>query len=167
MTATLYSFPPLATAQARQLILGSMPGMASLAAGQYYAHPRNHFWPIMAALCGFNASADYAEKTALLLAKGIAVWDVLQSCQRPGSLDKDIARASIQANPFELFFQQYPHIQRVYFNGSHAEQLFLRSVKPQLRDDNRHYQRLPSTSPANARASYEDKLAAWRVMQTP
>ncbi len=88
------SFPPIAAPGARLLILGSMPGAASLAAGQYYAHPRNAFWPILAALCHFPADAPYAARVAALQAAGVAVWDVLQSCVRPGSLDTAIERSS-------------------------------------------------------------------------
>ena len=89
----LYSFAPIADENARILILGSMPGQASLDAGQYYAHKRNLFWPIMAELLQFDVSASYEEKTAALRAAGIALWDVLQSCKREGSLDANIEHA--------------------------------------------------------------------------
>jgi TDG/mug DNA glycosylase family protein len=161
------SFPPIARADARVLVLGSMPGVASLSAGQYYAHRRNAFWPIMGALLGFDPAAPYAQRLAALQAAHIAVWDVLQSCTRPGSLDTSIARESEVANDFPRFFRQHPQVEHVFFNGTAAEAAFRRHVLPLLSQGWPAMTRLPSTSPANASFSFERKLAAWRELLLP
>ena len=154
------SFAPLAPAGARLLILGSMPGAASLAAGQYYAHPRNAFWPILGALCGFAATAPYAERVLALQAAGVAVWDVLQSCVRPGSLDTAIERSSEVPNDIAGLLSDQPGIRCIAFNGGTAEAAFRRHVPADVVGGLRLL-RLPSTSPANAAWSFERKLAAW------
>ncbi len=159
------SFPPLARATARALVLGSMPGVASLAAQQYYAHPRNHFWPIMAPIAGFDAQAPYAERVDALTRAGFAVWDVLQSCVRLGSLDSAIQAGTRIPNDFAAFFAEHPGITRVCFNGTEAHNSFTRHVLPGLtqeRVDRLDYVRLPSTSPAHA-VAFAKKLAAWRA----
>ncbi|MBP7623629.1 MAG: DNA-deoxyinosine glycosylase, partial [Xanthomonadales bacterium] len=102
------SFPPLIAAHARVLILGSMPGIASLQALRYYAHPRNQFWPILGELLGFDASADYALRVQALHKAGIAVWDVLAECEREGSLDTSIRRDSEQANDLPGLLAKHP-----------------------------------------------------------
>lgn len=158
------SFPPIANPDATILILGSMPGQASLTANAYYAHPRNAFWPIMAALLGFDVNADYAQRVAALKAARIALWDVLHSCNRPGSLDADIAPDSLVANDLPVFLQQHPAIRRVFFNGGKAEACFRKHVAPSLAAPALQCMRLPSTSPAHAALSFERKLAAWRVI---
>lgn len=160
----VFSFPPIADAAAERLILGSMPGAASLAAGRYYAHPHNAFWPILAELIGFAPEADYATRVAALLAARIALWDVLQSCTREGSLDAQIARASEVPNDFADFFATHPKVTRVYFNGSKAETAFRQRVLPQIDARRLQFIRLPSTSPAHAARSRDEKLAAWRVI---
>jgi TDG/mug DNA glycosylase family protein len=159
-----HSFPPIAGLSARVLILGSMPGLASLRAGQYYAHPRNQFWPIMGALLGRDLPRlTYPERVRCLLDADIALWDVLQSCQRPGSLDADIAPDSIVVNDFVAFFRRHPAIDQVYFNGAAAEKLFLRHGLTQLKLlVQPRFLRLPSTSPAHAALDFGRKLDAWR-----
>lgn len=159
----IHSFAPIADAAAETLILGSMPGRASLAAGQYYAHAQNAFWRILGELLGFDARAPYAERTQALKAAHIALWDVLHSCERTGSLDAGIDRQTLVANDFAGFLQAHPRIRRIYFNGSTAETCFHRHVAPQLV---RHLQfaRLPSTSPAHAAMPYAEKLQAWRAI---
>lgn len=159
------SFAPVALPTARALILGSMPGTASLSAAQYYAHPRNAFWRIMGEITGATPELPYAQRLAQLQAHGIALWDVLQSCHRPGSLDADIAPASMIPNDFAGFLAAHPQITRLCFNGTTAAQCFRRQVLPGL--DAAVCARLslhplPSTSPAHAGMRYEDKLARWR-----
>lgn len=162
----LTGFPPIATPSARVLILGSMPGVASLQAQQYYAHGHNQFWPIMAALLGFDPAIPYAARCARLDAAGIAVWDVLQSCIRPGSLDADIDAASVVTNDFASFFSTHPQICRVCFNGAAAETLFMRRVRPLLTQPgiaHIDFLRLPSTSPAHAGLRPAAKQEVWRA----
>jgi TDG/mug DNA glycosylase family protein len=158
------SFPPLAESSATTLILGSMPGMASLAAQQYYAHPRNAFWPIMGELVGAHTHLRYDQRVSALLAARIAVWDVLETCIRPGSLDGSILKQGLVANDFSSFFAHHGNVSRVFFNGAKAAQLFETLVTPSLGEMRLHRQTLPSTSPANASLRYADKLAAWRAI---
>ena len=160
----IQSFPPIAEPDARVLILGSMPGAASLRAGEYYAHPRNHFWPLLGTLAGFAPTLPYAARVQALKAAGIAVWDVLHSCKREGSLDVMIERDSALANDFASFFARHTAVTQVYFNGSAAEQIYRRAVLPRLNLPQLAYSRLPSTSPANASYSFARKLDAWQAM---
>lgn len=154
------SFAPIATPQARVLILGSMPGAASLAADQYYAHPHNAFWRIMGELVGAGPDKPYEERTRILKARGIALWDVLHSCVRPGSLDADI-REEVP-NDFASFFAAHPHIRHIGLNGGKAAASFRRHAA-------RHcppgvvVATLPSTSPAHAARSFAEKCALWRA----
>lgn len=159
----LQSFPPVSAPDATILILGSMPGVTSLQAGQYYAHPRNGFWPIMGELAGAGRELPYAERLTRLQAAGVALWDVLQSCVREGSLDTAIDDRSSVANNFEVFFRDHPGIKRVLFNGVKAEQCFRRQVLGQQAiPDGLEYVRLPSTSPAHAGMTLARKQEAWR-----
>jgi TDG/mug DNA glycosylase family protein len=158
------SFPPIAAPDAEILILGSMPGLVSLAADEYYAHPRNAFWPIMAELFGFDLAAPYNERVKALESAKIAVWDVLFSCNRPGSLDSNIASDSLIANDLASFLQQHPALKRVFFNGAKAESCFRKHIAPTLAAGLITCQRLPSTSPAHASLSLERKLEAWRII---
>lgn len=158
-------FLPIARADARVIILGSMPGRASLAAAQYYAHPRNAFWPILGHLLNFSPTLDAESRYALLRDNGIALWDVLQQCKRPGSLDAAIEKSSAIDNDFTGFFRQHPAITQIFFNGAHAEKCFRRVRHTQFLPDKLHYRRLPSTSPANAGSSFAQKLSAWSVIR--
>lgn len=157
------SFPPVAESNARVLILGSMPGTKSLQAQQYYAHPNNSFWKIMGLLCGFDAGAPYEHRLAALTQSGIALWDVLQSCARTGSLDSAIEADSVVVNDFSAFFEQHPHIEMVCFNGAAAERYYTRHALPTLAPSPLRYVRLPSTSPAHAALAFANKLAVWRA----
>ncbi|MCC7049478.1 MAG: DNA-deoxyinosine glycosylase [Alphaproteobacteria bacterium] len=162
-TAASRCFAPQADRQARVLILGSMPGLASLRAGQYYAHPRNAFWRIMGDLVGAGPDLPYAERLAALDRAGIALWDVLAECVRPGSLDSAIRSKSAKVNKFAAFFEEHPRIERVLFNGAKAEQCFHRLVDRALLPAHLAYRRLPSTSPAHAATPLAQKIAEWRA----
>jgi len=162
-SAHVQGFLPMIAPGARVVVLGSMPGVASLRQQQYYAHPRNAFWPIAAAVFGFDARASYEARSNALGTVGVALWDVLQACERAGSLDANIATASIVPNDFDAFFAAHPRIERVCFNGGKAAALYRRHVLPALRLQ-RHlqYVDLPSTSPAHAAMSQREKLALWQ-----
>ncbi|MEO5861822.1 MAG: DNA-deoxyinosine glycosylase [Burkholderiales bacterium] len=157
------SFAPVEGEAARVLILGSMPGVQSLAAGQYYAHPRNSFWKILAAILGVPVTAAYEERIHSLKGAGIALWDVLHSCVREGSLDADIEAGSIKANDFKDFLLRHPGIEVVCFNGATAEKCYKDHVLPTLQVWGARYVRLPSSSPAHASLSFDAKVAAWRA----
>ena len=113
------SFPPIGCERSKLIILGSMPGELSLKAGQYYAHPQNAFWDIMGELFGAGRSLPYQERVAILQSVGVALWDALQACTRPGSLDASITEEV--ANNFPALFAEYPNISHVFFNGGTAE----------------------------------------------
>lgn len=159
------SFPPVADARSRVLVLGSMPGKASLAADQYYAHPHNAFWRIVADLFGAPRDLAYPRRIALLRKRGVALWDVLESCERQSSLDSDIRDDTITVNDFATFFAEHPRIDVVYFNGAKAEQVFRRRVLRTLEQPELRLVRLPSTSPAHAALGYDDKLRAWSELK--
>lgn len=165
----VHSFPPIADARAELLILGSMPGKASLRAGQYYAFARNAFWPIIEDLFGIAAAQDYATRCTQLRRQRIALWDVLKTCTRASSLDSDIDESTIVANDLQGFLATHRGIRAIYFNGSMAEKSFDRYVLPALRGTAAEIPRLrlPSTSPANASFSFAQKLERWRVIARP
>lgn len=154
----LHGLPPIVGEGAHTLILGNMLSVMSVASAQYYGNPRNAFWRITGELFGFAADDPYDERAAALVAQGIAVWDVLKSCRREGSLDSAVEPDSMVPNDFGDLFVANPGIGRVVFNGAAAEKNFNRLVRvaPDVR-----YVRLPSTSPAQT-MRYEDKLVAWR-----
>ncbi len=161
----IHSIAPISPPAARLLILGSMPGKVSLLAGQYYAHPQNGFWKIICSLFESQTEGSYADKIGVLHAHGIALWDVLKSCTRETSLDSDIVESSIITNDFRPLFRAHPQIDRIYFNGVKAEQLFRKYVLPDLDPGNGlQLYKLPSTSPANAALSFREKLDAWSVI---
>ena len=153
-------FPPVARSDARVLILGSLPGKRSIDAQQYYAHPQNAFWRIMGELTG--ADGPYDRRCQALLEHGIALWDVLESSVRPGSMDSEIRRGTEKVNDFNDFFQMYGDISQVCFNGQKAAQLFHQLVLPQLAKTAPQIRVLPSTSPAYAAMPYAEKLERWR-----
>jgi hypoxanthine-DNA glycosylase len=142
-----------------------MPSRESLAQQRYYAHSRNSFWPIVSSLLNF-ADNNYQQNADLLTQNGIAVWDVLKTCFRTGSLDSDIDDSTIVANDFQRFFTHHPNISRVFFNGAKAESVYLKHVLPKLDGaaGRLKLHRLPSTSPAHASISLEQKKNAWRVI---
>lgn len=162
-------FPPIAAPDARILVLGSLPGQASLAARQYYAQPHNAFWRIMGALFDAGPDRPYAERSAALVAHRIALWDVCRAAVRPGSLDASIDLRTVVVNDFAAFFRSHPGIEAVCCNGGTAFRLYERLVVPRLPEPARALQRvrLPSTSPAHAGLRFEQKLAQWRAISAP
>jgi hypoxanthine-DNA glycosylase len=159
-TPLLEGFPPVVDDNADLLILGSFPSVQSLATHQYYGNPRNAFWPITAALFGFDASAPYETRLAALQSAGVALWDVLNRCRRVGSSDAKFDMKNLVTNDFGQLFATYPSITRVCFNGRAAERLFGRLVDV---DGDIEYELLPSTSPARAMPAGQ-KLQAWRAI---
>jgi len=156
------SFQSINNKSARTLILGSMPGIKSLQAQQYYAHPRNAFWHIMQSITGIPYNADYQQRITSLSGVGIALWDVIKSCQRQGSLDADIDKASVCINDFASFFEMHSKLKLVVLNGSKAFQLFEKHVVKQNKLPNDiAYKALPSTSPAHASISIAQKTTIW------
>ncbi len=156
----LVGLPPVVSPQARLLVLGSFPGVASLAAQQYYAHPRNQFWPIVSALWGLAGDAalqarPYAERVHAAQARGLAIWDVYQGCVRPGSLDSAITQAEL--NDLAGLVAHCPQLRAIAHNG--GESARHRRITEAL---GLPVFTLPSTSPANASWSLARKLAAWR-----
>lgn len=165
-TQRIRGFPPLLPERPRLLILGSMPSVRSLAEQQYYGHPRNRFWPIMEALVGAGLDLPYQQRCERLMDAGIAVWDVLASCHRDGSLDADIRRGSEQSNPIDQLVLASPSVQRLVFNGQMAAKAFDRGLCARL-EDWPERRTLPSTSPANARWSLPQLIDTWRVALLP
>lgn len=159
------SFAPIYTADAQILILGSMPGLASLKAAEYYAHPRNLFWRILAEARDERVPSNYSAKLEFLARHRITLWDVLQFCERQGSLDSNIVAESERANDFAGFIQTLPKLKRIVFNGKKAEQSFRKHVLDTLLADQQAIELigLPSTSPANASISYEEKFQRWEA----
>lgn len=163
------SFAAVIDVGTRILILGSMPGVASLDAQQYYAHPRNQFWPIMGAICGAGPELPYPRRLRALREHCLGLWDVLHSCVRGGSLDAAIERHSVAANDL-LPLLRTGRVMRLCCNGGAAHVLLQRHFGKQLGSDfpQIDIRRLPSTSPANASCSYARKLAAWtEALQLP
>jgi hypoxanthine-DNA glycosylase len=153
----LRGFDPVIDRRITTLILGSFPSEASLAAGQYYAHPRNQFWRILGALLDEPLHEQpYPQRLVRMLAHRIGLWDVLGACERAGSLDADIRAA--QANDFAPLMARAPHLARVLFNGATAGRFAPRFAAAGLQ-----VAVLPSTSPAHAGRSFEQKLALWRA----
>lgn len=152
----LLGLPPVADARTRVLLLGSFPGAASLAAQQYYGHPRNQFWPIVGALLGADLVAQpYAQRLQSLQDHGMGLWDVYAACRRDGSLDSAIEQA--EPNDLAGLVAQLPGLRAIAHNGGESA----RSLRI-TRGFGVPVHRLPSTSPANASWSFERKLAAWR-----
>jgi TDG/mug DNA glycosylase family protein len=157
-------FPPIVNGNATILILGSMPGKMSLDHQQYYANPQNTFWFIMGHVCDARIELSYSERIIRLKKAGIALWDVLQGCERDSSLDSNIVSETEVCNDFESFLSTYESIGCIFFNGQKAAKVFQKHVWPALSPGihNRvSLVTLTSTSPANARLSKEQKLAHW------
>ena len=160
-------FPLVAKSDAKILILGSMPGQKSLEENQYYAHPRNSVWPIMFKLLKIDNELTYADRKTLLLKNNTALWDVLKSCYREGSLDSDIDQSTIEPNDFIEFFSRHKQVTAVFFNGAKAEQLFKKNILMTLNQAQQKlsFFRLPSTSPAHAALTFKQKLLQWEIIK--
>lgn len=160
-------FSPLGSQDARIVILGSMPSRQSLEQHQYYGNPHNAFWRIMSDYTQVAETQDYAKRVAGLVQSRIAVWDVIKQCVRPGSLDADIDKASIEINDFRRFFDRRNHIRAVFFNGGKAAYEYKRRVMPLLTGKQAALPtaQLLSTSPANARYSLAEKKSNWAVIR--
>lgn len=163
--ARITGFLPIEGPGCRVLVLGTCPSAASLEAGQYYAHPRNAFWPIMEHLFAGGESLAYEERVALLVRNRIALWDVLHSAVRSTSLDADIVTGSEVPNDIAAFLGAHPDIRTVFFNGGTAARLFRRHIASGLAVAGITYVTLPSTSPAHASRTFEQKLDAWAVLR--
>jgi hypoxanthine-DNA glycosylase len=161
--------PPISRRDARVLILGSFPGERSLAMRRYYAHGQNRFWPTVAHLTGTGADVPYAARLDALTAHGIALWDVLASCERRGSMDQAIVRGSEVVNDFSGFFASHADLRAVFFNGRAAADLFARHVVPEDLWDGSGlvFGKLPSTSPAHAAMRADELAARWRSAILP
>lgn len=161
----LQSFSAVLSPDVQVLILGTMPGGESQRVQQYYAHPRNAFWPLMENLFGINKSAPYPQRLQALNKAGVGLWDVFAECERKGSLDSAINQQQAQHNDIASLLLQYPAIHSVFFNGRLAQQIFQRHCVPQLAANRVAMQLLPSSSPANAALRFEQKLAAWQAVK--
>ncbi len=160
-------FAPITGNGARLLVLGSLPSQLSLQTQQYYGNPQNKFWSIMGALFTAGPELPYGARADRLIECGVAVWDVLHSSVRPGSMDSAIDQSTAVANDFMTFFAQQPDISLVCFNGQKAAQLFSRLVASSLDAtcDRLRYKTLPSTSPAHASMSFDEKLVQWSFLK--
>ena len=161
-----HGFGSVARADARVLILGTLPGKVSLERGEYYAQQRNTFWCIMGELAGASPALPYGDRLCLLKDYGIAVWDVCAAGQRSGSLDSAIRLATVETNDIGAFLLAHPGIGLICFNGKKAKEIYDRKVvqNPLALFERVRYAVLPSTSPAHAAMSYHQKLSRWRIV---
>lgn len=156
----LKSFPPIVDEMSRIIILGSMPGGESLRKREYYGHGRNQFWNIIYSLYGEKPDKVYSKKTEFLKEKRIALWDVIETCHREGSLDSNILCERV--NDFDRLFGNYPGIGHAFFNGTKAYTTFKKMVG--FKYEGLTYTKLSSTSPANV-MSFEKRLTEWSVIK--
>ncbi len=166
-SANVESFPPQIADGCRVLILGTAPSVRSLAMQQSYAHAQNLFWPLMSEMFDAGPELDYAERIRRLHQRGVGIWDVLASCERSGSLDSAIVRASEVPNDIAGLLASQPLIAAIALNGGHAQRSFRRIVFPMIDDSRRTSLTLldlPSTSPANASMTRQDKREQWRIL---
>ena len=156
----LRSFKPAVGKNPRVLILGTMPGPVALKVQQFYGFPGNHFWKIMTDLFGFSRDLPYPERLGILNRNGIALWDVFESCVRPGALDADISRATL--NDIPALVKKHPTVKAVFLNGGTAYSTYRKNFEEKIIIP---AFRMPSTSPANAAMSYEQKKKAWSAIK--
>jgi hypoxanthine-DNA glycosylase len=151
------SFDPIADSNSKILILGTMPGERSLKLQQYYGHKGNHFWKIMFTLFEVPMTDQYSEKVSLLKAQGIALWDVLQYCERTGSADSAIEKEF--ANDFKSFHANHPNIKTIFFASKDAMHYYMKHIGE---SDAFAYHLLPSPSSANTWTTFAQKVESWR-----
>jgi len=158
------SLGPIINQNSQVLILGSMPGVQSLDKQEYYANARNHFWRILTTIFDHEEKGDYGVRISMLHENKIALWDVIHSCQRIGSLDSSIKDE--EPNDFKILLKSYPNIKYIIFNGVKAYEVFKKQVGFSSFSDI-NFIKLPSTSPTPGRnvKSFEEKLKEWNVIQ--
>ncbi len=163
--ARVHSFEPIVGRDPRILILGSMPGVMSLQAVEYYANPRNLFWKIIGELFELDTECSYPSRVQKISELPLVLWDTLRACHRSGSLDSSILKQQIEANDIAGLLQQHSGLRVIAFNGAASEKYFNQLVKQNL-PANREMAllKMPSTSPANAGMNFEQKLLAWRQL---
>ena len=160
-------FAPIVGHEPRILVLGTMPSVASLESQQYYGHPRNAFWWIMSQICGFNDDLSYEDRVIEAKKSKVAIWDVIESCHRPGSLDSAIDQSSLKPNDIQSILEMHPSIRALCFNGQAAHKLFVKHLHKSFVANLEHdIHILPSTSPANAAMSRENKLEKWLIIES-
>jgi hypoxanthine-DNA glycosylase len=161
--ARVHSFEPIVGRDPRILILGSMPGVMSLQAVEYYANPRNLFWKIIGELFELDIECSYQSRIRQISDLPLVLWDTLRACHRQGSLDSSILRQQIEANDIEGLLRQHSGLRAIAFNGAASEKYFSQLVKQNLPASSElALLKMPSTSPANAGMKFEQKLQAWR-----
>jgi hypoxanthine-DNA glycosylase len=158
----VHSFEPIIGRDPRILILGSMPGVMSLQAVEYYANPRNVFWKIIGELFELDIESSYESRIQQISELPLILWDTLRACHRQGSLDSSILRQHIEANDIDGLLRQYWGLRAIVFNGAASEKYFNQLVKQKLPASRElALLKMPSTSPANAGMKFEQKLQAW------
>jgi hypoxanthine-DNA glycosylase len=157
MTRTIRCFEPIINDRSKILVLGSMPGPKSLEKTEYYANERNQFWKIIYQILGEEPHSHYVERVDFLKRNGIALWDVLQSCEREGACDTKIRKGKL--NDFGTLLYGYPNVRCIFFNGKTASEIFDKGTDLTLKKI--QYETLPSTSPANTKPLRE-KLKHWK-----
>lgn len=161
----VHSFEPIVGRDPRIVILGSMPGVVSLQATQYYANPRNAFWAIIAELFCINIDGGYESRVREISQLPLILWDTLKACHREGSLDSNILQSQIEANDIAGLLEMHHGLRVIAFNGAASEKYFNKLEKHRLPANHRiELIKLPSTSPANAAMKFEQKLAVWRQL---
>lgn len=160
-------FAPILGDEPRVLVLGTMPSVASLESQQYYGHPRNAFWWIMSQICGFDSTQTYENKVTHVKRVGVAIWDVIESCHRPGSLDSAIDQSTLTPNDIQNLLTTYCSIRAICFNGQAAQKLFIKHLDKNFTNNlEPDIHILPSTSPANAGMTRENKLEKWLIIES-
>lgn len=153
---------PILSENPKVLILGSMPSQKSIEKQEYYGNPQNKFWKIMSQYFGFPCEDPYAIRKSFLMKEELIVWDTIYSCFRPGSMDSDIDLKSVKVNDFKKLFKQYETLKVVFFNGAASKKIFFKNKLNLLLEDHQlDFKVLPSTSPAYASMTYQDKYQKW------